>query len=165
MTTTGAADTVIGEDPAGRALELSCDLTRTFEGFSATPYLCPAGVWTIGYGSTFYLDGRRVMPTDSPISRETADRLLMAVMRRQYLASVLALCPGAVRPQQIAALADFAYNLGVGRLRTSTLRKRVNSGQWDMVPAELRKWVYGGGRRLPGLVRRREAEINLMGLA
>jgi lysozyme len=66
------------------------------------------------------------------------------------------------RPGRLAALIDFAFNLGTGALQMSTLRKRVNARQWDAVPAELRKWVIGGGRVLPGLVRRREAEIRVL---
>ena len=78
-----------------------------------------------------------------------------------YLPSVLLLCPGVTEPNRLGALVDFAYNLGANNLKTSTLRRRVNEGRGDEVPAELRKWVRGGGRVLRGLVLRREAEAAL----
>ena len=78
-----------------------------------------------------------------------------------YLPSVLLLCPGVTEPNRLGAPVDFAYNLGANNLKTSTLRRRVNEGRGDEVPAELRKWVRGGGRVLRGLVLRREAEAAL----
>jgi lysozyme len=144
------------------AVAVAAALCRRFEGFRPRPYLCPAGVPTIGYGSTRYLDGRAVELTDAPISRETAERLLLVTVRRTYLPAVLALCPGVTNANRLAALIDFAYNLGGGNLRASTLRRKVNAGDWTAVPAELRKWVRGGGRVLPGLVARREAEAAIV---
>lgn len=137
-------------------------LARRFEGLYLTPYLCPAGVPTIGYGATYYMDGRRVQLTDAPISRETAERLLLWMVTNKYLPAVLRLCPGVDTPNRLAALIDFAFNLGAGNLSASTLRKRVNAGRWADVPAELRKWVKAGGRTLRGLVTRREAEIDIL---
>jgi lysozyme len=81
---------------------------------------------------------------------------------RDYLPGVLKLCPGIDADGMLVALTDFSYNLGVGQLRASTLRRRVNAGDWDAVPVELRKWVRGGGVVLPGLVKRREAEVALL---
>ena len=105
-------------------------------------------------------------PTNTPrarlISQEAAERLLQVTLRRTYLPAVLQLCPGVADPRRLAALVDFTYNLGAGQLRASTLRRRVNADDWDAVPGELRKWVRGGGRVLPGLVKRREAEIALL---
>lgn len=136
-------------------------LCRRFEGFRPRPYLCPAGVPTIGYGSTHYLDGRAVTLSDPPITQAQAERLLLVSVRTTYLPAVLTLCPGATDEGLLAALIDFTYNLGAGNLRASTLRRKVNARQWASVPAELRKWVRGGGRVLPGLVARREAEAQL----
>lgn len=138
-------------------------LIERFEGLRLRPYLCPAGVATIGYGSTRHLDGAPVRLTDAPITREHALHLVREQVRGEYLPGVLALCPGVDTPQRLAALTDFAYNVGVGALRASTLRRRVNAGDWGAVPAELRKWVRGSGRVLPGLVKRREAEALLLG--
>jgi lysozyme len=150
---------------AADAVAIAAALARRFEGLYLTPYLCPAGVPTIGYGATHYLDGRAVQLTDAPISRETAERLLLAQVRTVYMPAVLRLCPGADSPERLAALIDFAFNLGASRLRASTLRKRVNAGAWPAVPDELRKWDMAGGRVLRGLQRRREAEAALIGWA
>lgn len=139
-------------------------LARRFEGLYLTPYLCPAGVPTIGYGATRYPDGHAVQLTDAAITRAQAEAMLLDSVRRIYMPAVARLCPGVVDPPRLAALIDFTFNLGTGQLRTSTLRKRVNARQWTAVPTELRKWVRGGGRVLPGLVRRREAEVHLVGL-
>jgi lysozyme len=144
------------------AVAVAAALCRRFEGFRPRPYLCPAGVPTIGYGSTRYLDGRAVRLTDAPISGATAERLLLATVHRTYLPAVLALCPGVHDANRLAALIDFTYNLGGGNLRASTLRRKVNAGDWAAVPVELRKWVRGGGRVLPGLVARRAAEVVLV---
>jgi len=145
-----------------QSVEVAAALCRRFEGCRLRPYLCPAGVPTIGYGSTRYLDGRAVALTDPPITRAQAERLLLVMVRRTYLPAVLTLCPGVTDASRLAALIDFTYNLGSGTLRASTLRRKVNDGDWAAVPAELRKWVRGGGRVLPGLVARREAEAALV---
>ena len=144
------------------AIAVAAALARRFEGLFLTPYLCPAGVPTIGYGATRYLDGRRVQLTDQLISREAAEQLLLRQVETIYLPAVLRLCPGVDNANRVAALVDFCFNLGAGQLSASTLRKRINAGRWDQVPDELRKWVRGGGRVLPGLVRRRQAEIELL---
>lgn len=144
------------------AVEVAAALARRFEGFYSSPYLCPAGVPTIGYGATYYEDGTAVTLHDTPISKERAEALLLWMVRTRYLPAVVGLCPGVDTPERLAALIDFAFNLGAGNLRASTLRRRVNAGQWADVPAELRKWVKGGGRVLAGLVKRREAEAALV---
>lgn len=146
------------------AVAIAAALARRFEGLYLSPYLCPAGVATIGFGSTYYEDGTRVQLDDPPITRARAEALLLHMVRTVYLPAVLRLCPALVTatPERLAAIIDFAFNLGAGKLKASTLRRRVNAGQWDQVPAELRKWVNGGGRRLTGLVRRREAEVALV---
>lgn len=146
------------------ALEITLALIRRFEGLYRGPYLCPAGVPTIGYGATFYEDGTRVTLQDPLITKERAEALLMWHVKAVYLPAVLKLCPAIVHetPGRIAALIDFTFNLGQGNLKASTLRKRVNSADWDNVPNELRKWVKGGGRVLKGLVIRREAEAQLI---
>jgi lysozyme len=144
------------------AIELAAALCRRFEGLFLRPYLCPAGVPTIGYGATYYEDGTRVMLKDPPITRERAEALLLWMVRTVYLPAVIKLCPGIDSPSRAAAIIDFTFNLGSGNLRMSTLRRRVNESRWDAVPTELMKWVLAGGRVLPGLVRRREAECRLI---
>lgn len=144
------------------ATEITVALCRRFEGFYPKPYLCPAGVPTIGYGATRYADGRIVHLTDQQISREAAERLLFLTISRDYMPAVLRLCPSIGSAARLAALTDFTFNLGAGNLRQSTLRKRVNAGDWESVPGELMRWTKGGGRVLPGLVKRRAAESQLV---
>jgi len=91
-----------------------------------------------------------------------AEDLLDWMLRKVFMPQVLALCPGIDQPEQLAAITDFAFNLGVGRLAASTLRRKINAGDWEAVPDELRKWTRGGGKVLRGLVARREAEIALI---
>lgn len=148
--------------PLVDALAVAAALCRRFEGFFPAPYLCPAGVATIGFGTTRYRNGHAVTLKDLPISREVAEGLLLHQLQRDYLPEVMRLCPGITNPLRLAALIDFTYNLGAGNLRASTLRKRVNAGSWDAVPVELQKWVRGGGKVLRGLVIRRKAESDLI---
>lgn len=144
------------------AVQVAAALARRFEGLYLAPYLCPAGVPTIGYGATYYHDGRAVQLTDAPITREQADALLQWMVSTVYLPAVIKLCPTVDTPERLAALIDFTFNLGARNLKNSTLRRKVNASDWAAVPAELRKWVKGGGRVLRGLVLRREAEIVLI---
>lgn len=149
-------------------LEIAAELCRRFEGFRSKPYLCPAGVPTIGYGSTFYADGRRVTMQDAAISKDEANALLIHELEHKYAPAVIRLCPGLLADAEaddwrtFNAIVDFVYNLGAGRLQTSTLRKRINEKDWQGVCDELMKWTRGGGRVLPGLVTRRKAECELI---
>ncbi|WP_240097702.1 lysozyme [Thermomonas flagellata] len=137
------------------------ELAKRFEGFHrvpkhdpgrAHPYVCPAGYWTIGYGHL-------CDPKHPPITEALAERYLAEDLRIA-LAATLRYCPVlATEPEgRLAAIVDFTFNLGAGRLQTSTLRRRVNQRDWVAASQELRRWVYGGGKMLPGLVARRAAE-------
>lgn len=145
-----------------KAVELASELCRYWEGFSKTPYICPAGYWTIGYGSTTDNYRRPVSKNTPSVTKEEADALLLRDLR-SFLVQVLLLCPALATQHsgRVAAILDFTYNLGPGRLKISTLRKKINSDDWEAVPTELRKWILGGGKVLPGLVKRREDEIRL----
>ncbi len=146
-----------------KALELAAELCRHFEGFSSTPYICPAGYPTIGYGTVYKPDGTKVTIQDSPISKETANQWLISELEHNYMAGVLRASPILLaNTNLLAAITDFSYNLGVGRYRASTLRKRVEAEDIEGTITELRKWNRGAGKVLPGLVRRREAEIALI---
>lgn len=130
------------------------EIAKHFEGLRLKAYLCPAGIWTIGYGSI-----RGVKP-GMEITFEEASRRFQVdweVARR----ATSHLCPG-LSDRRLEAITDFTFNLGAGRLAASTLRRRLNLGDWIGAAAELRKWVYGGGRKLPGLIARREAERALL---
>lgn len=144
------------------AVEVAALLARRFEGCYLRPYLCPAGVPTIGYGATYYDDGSRVTLNDPAITRERAEMLLFWMVRTRYLPQVLHLCPNIDTPDRLAAIIDFTFNLGAGALKMSTLRRRINAGQWDTVPDELAKWNKAGGRVLRGLTLRRAAEAALI---
>jgi lysozyme len=144
------------------SIEIAAALARRFEGLYLTPYLCPAGVPTIGYGATYYEGGTPVKLTDSKITKERAEELLLWMVRTKYLPTVMRLCPKIDTPERVAALIDFTFNLGGGNLKASTLRRKVNADDWEAVPAELRKWNKAGGRVLRGLTIRREAEISLI---
>lgn len=144
------------------AVQIAAILARRFEGLYLHPYLCPAGVPSIGYGATYYEDGARVTLADPAITRQRAEALLLWMVRTIYLPAVLKLCPAVDSPERLAALIDFAFNLGIGRLKTSTLRKRVNASRWAEAPREFRKWIFGGGKVLRGLVLRCEARVKLV---
>lgn len=151
-------------------LDIAAELCRRFEGFRAKPYICPAGMPTIGYGSTYYADGRKVTMQDSPITEPAARELLMRELFHTYAPGVLRQCPGLLPLallqddwRKLNAIVDFAYNLGVGRLQTSTLRRKINAQDWHGAKEQLMLWVRGGGRVLPGLVARRKAEVALIG--
>jgi lysozyme len=145
-------------------LEPAAELCRRFEGFRSKPYLCPAGVATIGYGSTYYSDGRKVQLTDAPMSEPEARALLMVELSHTYAPGVMRLCPGLVANEPVFnAIVDFVYNLGIGRLQTSTLRRKINAQDWEGAKEQLMLWTRGGGKVLPGLVKRRTAECALIG--
>ena len=130
-------------------------LIRTFEGCRLVPYLCPAGVWTCGWGST----GPDVFP-GRPWTQEYADKR-MRMDALKFARGTVALCPN-LKGERLSAIADFAYNLGLGALQASTLRRVVNACNWEAAKVQLMRWVRGGGRVLPGLVKRRKAEANLL---
>ena len=132
------------------------DLIKEFEGFRCDAYLCPAGVWTIGYGHTV-----GVKPGDY-VSRERGEEMLREDLR-YYEDAVNDLVTVSLSQNEFDALVSFTYNLGVGALGESTLRKRLNTGEpkCPVFQQELPKWVKAGNETLPGLVRRREAEVEL----
>jgi lysozyme len=135
-------------------------LIREFEGFRAKPYLCPAGIPTIGYGSTRYADGRPVSMEDPPITEEGAD-LIMRTTLRDYEAAVNRYVQVPLTQGQFDALVDFAYNAGAQNLRKSTLLRLLNAGDYVGAADQFGRWVQGGGRKLPGLVKRRARERQL----
>lgn len=150
-------------DIIAKALSLVRALCVRFEGLRLRPYLCPAGVPTIGLGSTVYEDGSRVTLADPAITEEHAYRLAELTLTTIYLPATRRYCPPTVLDAGMqAAIADFAYNLGCTRLKASTLRRKINAGDMAGARAELAKWVRGGGRVLPGLVARRYAEAALL---
>ena len=144
-------------------LDIAAGLCQVFEGFRSKPYLCPAGVATIGYGSTYYADKRKVTLQDAPISEPEAKALLMTELAHTYLPGVLRNCPMlATDVRKCNAIVDFVYNLGIGRLQTSTLKRKINAQDWEGAKEQLMLWTKGGGKVLTGLVKRRQAEAALL---
>lgn len=141
-------------------------IAKQFEGFerrvkrgveiTAIPYVCPAGFWTIGFG--------HLCDKSHPPITEAEGEAYLAQDMATALAQTLRLCPAlAAGPDsRLAAIVDFTFNLGAGRLAASTLRRRLNQQDWVGAAGELRKWIWGGGRKLPGLILRREAEVRLL---
>ena len=143
-------------------LELAAEMCRRFEGFRSKPYLCPANVATIGYGSTYYADKRKVTLEDAPLSEQDAHALLMIELEHTYLPGVLRHCPIlATDERKCNGAVDFVYNLGIGRLQTSTLKRKINAQDWEGAKEQLMLWNKGGGRVLAGLTKRRAAECAL----
>lgn len=137
------------------------DLIKSFEGFKSKPYKCPAGVATIGYGATFYTDGRKVSMNDQPINESQATDLLESMLSsfERYVDSYTR---DDINQNQFDALVSFAYNVGPANLKSSTLLKKVNANPNDpAIRNEFMRWNKGGGRVLAGLTRRREAEADL----
>lgn len=154
------------EAPVIRVPPRAIELAKRFEGFHrvpvsdplrrAHPYICPAGYLTIGYGHL-------CAPTHPPITENEAE-VYLAHDLQSAVTATLRYCPVlATEPEgRLAAIVDFTFNLGAGRLQTSTLRRRINQRDWVAAKQELRRWIYGGGKVLPGLVARRKAECALL---
>lgn len=132
-------------------------IIKKFEGFRAKPYACPAGVATIGYGSTYYADGRPVKMTDAPVTEEQAQELLQATLAK-YEACVNGAVKMPINQNQFDALVSFTYNVGCSAFRNSTLLRMFNQGYAPQAAAQFARWNRGGGKVLPGLVSRRAAE-------
>lgn len=131
------------------------NLIKRFEGCRLKAYLCPAGVWTVGWGST----GPDIGPLTQWTQEQADVRLYKDVYK--FYNVVIKLAPSATVSTRMA-LTDFAYNLGLGALKSSTLLKKVNINDMDASKVEIMKWVHGGGKILPGLIKRRAAEANLL---
>jgi lysozyme len=137
------------------------DLIKKYEGFKSNAYLCPANIPTIGFGSTYYEDGTKVRLTDSSITEERATELLKALLVI-YEKSVDSYCVDEINQNQFDSLCSFAYNCGLGNLKSSTLLKKVNINPNDpLIKDEFLKWNKGGGKVLKGLTLRRNDEANL----
>lgn len=152
------------------------DLMHRYEGFRNKPYLCPAHIWTIGYGHVLYqeqirlpvarVEGKEMIRKEYPLKTEdnrvwSKEEInsLFAEDVRTFERGVLRLVPGcAGRQGAFDALVSFAFNAGLGNLQRSTIRMRANRGDWEGAAEAFMMWTKGGGRVLPGLVKRREAE-------
>lgn len=129
------------------------ELIKRFEGFSAKAYKCPAGVWTIGYGSTTWEDGRPVRPGDT-ITQVKAEALVVDWLNknvRPKLANVR------LNPSQVAAIESLVYNIGWANFSRSKCWAAIQKRNWGDVYLQW-NWIIGGGKVLNGLIKRRAAE-------
>jgi len=141
--------------------EVGISLIKRFEGFRSSPYRCPADVPTIGYGTTIYPDGRPVRLSDGDVKEKEATEYLKHDVAR-FESKLKELVTSEITQNQFDALVSFSYNLGWGALKKSTLLKKVNKDPHDpTIKDEFLKWVNAGGKKLKGLVLRREAEVEL----
>ena len=155
-------------------------LMHEFEGFRSKPYLCPAHIWTIGYGHVLYQDQINLpvvrkegytgmirkeyplKPEDNRVWTKNEIDQLFRLDVQNFERGVLRLVPGVSgRQGSFDALVSFSYNAGLGNLQRSQIRMRANREDWEGAAEAFRQWTKGGGQVLPGLVRRREAEIAL----
>jgi len=157
------------------------DLMHRFEGCRNKPYLCPAHIWTIGYGHVLYqeqiklpmarVEGKEVAmirkemplkPEDNRVWSKEEIEKLFADDVASFERGVLRLVPGvAGRQGAFDALVSISFNFGLGNLQRSTIRMKANRGDWEGAAQAFMAWTKGGGKVLPGLVKRREAEIAL----
>lgn len=136
------------------------EIVKHFEGFRSRPYRCSAGIPTIGWGSCYRTDGTRVAMDDPQVSKEEAEELLVFGLRTAEKA-VARLVGVPLTANAFSSLCSFTFNVGSSRLRSSTLRSRLNRKDYYKASLEFPKWRRGGGVILPGLVRRRVAEREL----
>src|SRR5574343_546614 len=138
-------------------LKLLTDLLKQFEGCKLKAYKCPAGIWTIGFGST------RGVKEGDVITQEQADALLLEEAQ-EYLDEALRLSPRlrSATPGQQAAIASFVYNCGAGNYKKSTLKRNVDAGDFNEAKHSIKMWNKANGKVLKGLVTRRQAEADLL---
>ena len=130
------------------------DMVKHFEGFKALAYLCPANVWTIGYGRTKHVKEGDI------ISMPQAERDLQEELI-EFGDQVQSVVKVELSQNEYDALTSWTYNLGVGNLQSSTLLKKLNAGDKNSVPSEMLRWNKANGKVLNGLTRRRQAEADL----
>ena len=137
--------------------ERGIEMVKSFEGISFKPYLCPANVWTVGYGATVSRTGGPIDLDMEPISETEAEALLIRDLESSE-GWVRRLIKTALTENQYSALTSFTFNVGAGALQRSTLRMKLNRSEYQGAADEFPKWRIAGGRILAGLVRRRAAE-------
>jgi lysozyme len=161
------------------------DLMHQYEGCRNKPYLCPAHIWTIGYGHVLYQDQIRLpvvylpkheemvekptlrknyvlKPEDNRVWSKDEINSLFATDVANFERGVLRLAPAlSGRQGAFDACVSFSFNAGLGNFQRSTIRMKINRGDWDGAAEAFMQWTKGGGKELAGLVKRRKAEIKL----
>jgi lysozyme len=136
-------------------------LITNHEGLRLKPYLCPAKIPTIGYGNTYYTDGKRVTLLDKEITKQQAFDMFKEVANR-FAKRVDTLVTSNINQNQFNALVSFAYNVGTGNFASSTLLKKVNRNPDDLsIKDEFLRWNKAGGKVINGLTNRRNEEADL----
>jgi lysozyme len=136
-------------------------LITKFEGLRLKPYLCSAKIPTIGYGNSYYPDGKRVTLLDKDITKQQAFDMFKEVANR-FAKRVDTLVTSNLNQNQFNALVSFAYNVGTGNFSSSTLLKKVNKNPDDLtIKDEFLRWNKAGGKVLNGLTNRRNEEAIL----
>lgn len=130
-------------------------LIKQFEGFKPEPYVCSGGFLTIGYG-------HKLLPSDryNYLTPERAEVILLKDLLRVERA-VIKYINVELNDDQFISLVSFTFNLGNAALQRSTLRQKINYGDYNAASKEFSRWVYAGGRKIMGLVRRRKIEKDL----
>lgn len=161
--------------------EAGLHLMHKFEGYKNKPYLCPAHIWSVGWGTVLYqnqiklpmirVEGkdvsmiRKEYPLRQEDNRVWSKEELVEIFKNDLASferAVLRLVPGCAGHQgRFDALVCLAYNIGAGNLQRSTIRMKANRGDWEGAAEAFMAWTKGGGKVLPGLVKRRQAEISL----
>lgn len=153
------ASVEVPSGPPEKVSRRGLDLLHHFEGFRNEAYLDAVGIWTIGYGNTRWPDGRPVRKGDY-VTREEGEELFRAILRT-FERGVLDAVEVDLTQHQFDALVAFAYNVGLGAFRSSTLLRLLNSGDYRGAADQFLRWNKAGGRVLAGLTRRRKAERKL----
>ncbi len=148
------------EADRGRINAAGLAIVKLFEGWSAVPYHDPAGITTIGYGSTWTVDGKPITIDHPMITRAQGEELLRAGLQEAEQA-VQRLIHAPLNPNEFSALTSFTYNVGSGNFHASTMRMKLNRCEYAAAAMEFPKWRRSGGMILAGLVRRRIAERGL----
>lgn len=141
-------------------------LIKKWEGFKSKPYLCSAGVPSIGYGSTYYRNGTKVTLKDKAITEPEANSLMIDILDRDFVPKIDKLVHVEIGQKMFDALCAFAYNVGIGGFTDSTLLKKVNSLDFAGASAEFPKWNKAKNKdgtkvAVQGLTNRRADERKL----
>tara|TARA_R110000765_G_scaffold132861_1_gene231488 strand:+ start:152 stop:598 length:447 start_codon:yes stop_codon:yes gene_type:complete len=140
--------------------EAGLDIIKHYEGYSSSVYRCPAGRWTIGFGSTWDDKGKPITKDQPDISEEYGERLLLRELKHTDRA-LAHMVTAELNENMYSSLSSFVYNVGSGNFQRSTLRMKLNRGLHDSAADEFPKWRKAGGKILAGLVRRRASEREL----
>ena len=133
-------------------------LIKKWEGFRSKPYADVVGIWTIGYGNTYYRDGRKVGPKDRPLTESEAYALMVDILDRDFTPKISKMIHVDVGQYMFDAMCSLAYNIGSGAFGKSTLLKKVNSLDFGGAALEFEKWAKAGGKVVQGLLNRRREE-------